>query len=107
MEDPAYNLEKYIKLIRKIKADFYTGVALNFERLAAEIEAEDMQVGKMMGAIRDSKRELEESIKSKQRESAMSAIKVAPGFIERMNNSFDENLNRIKDMDERWQKRKS
>lgn len=49
-------------------------------------------------------RELEESIKTNQRELAISAIKAAPDFIEIMNNSFDENLIRIKDLDENRQK---
>jgi len=37
-------------------------------------------------------RELDESIRSNQRESALSALKAAPDFIERMNHSFDENF---------------
>jgi hypothetical protein len=55
-----------IKAIRNIKTDFYSGVALNLERLAAEIEAEDMQVAKQMESVRDSKRKSEESIKINQ-----------------------------------------
>jgi hypothetical protein len=66
-----------------------------------------MQEGKMMASIRDLNRELEESIKSNQRESIYEAIKTAPGFIQIMNNYFDENLGRIKNLDEKWQKRKS
>lgn len=50
---------------------------------------------------------MEELIESNQRESAISAINAAPDFVEKMNNSFDENLGRIKEMDEKWQKRKS
>ena len=59
-----------------------------------------------MASTRDSKRELEELIKSNQRESVLTAVKTAPDFIETMSNSFGENLGRIKDMDERWQKGK-
>lgn len=101
MEGLANKLGEYIELIRDVKTDFYTGVALNLERLATEIEAEEMK------SVRYSNRELEELIKSNQRESAISAIKASPDFLEKMNNSFDENLGRIKDMDEKWKKRKS
>lgn len=107
MHGPEYELSEYIWQLRNVKIAFDTGVSLNLERLAAEIEAGAMQVDKQMASIMDSKRGLEELIKSNQRESALSAIKTAPDFIEIMNNSFDENLKRIKDMDERWQKRKS
>jgi hypothetical protein len=39
-------LEKQLEQTRKIKADFDAGVALNLNRLAAEIEAEDMKLEK-------------------------------------------------------------
>jgi hypothetical protein len=106
MQGPEYKLSEYIEQLRDVKTDFDTGVALNLERLATEIEAEAMQVTEKTKSIGGSKRGLEELIKSNQRESALSAIKTAPDFIEIMNNSFEENLKRIKEMDERWQKRK-
>jgi hypothetical protein len=50
---------------------------------------------------------LGELIRSDQLESGTSPIKAAPNFIEIMNNSFNENLSRIKDLDEKWQTMKS
>jgi hypothetical protein len=48
MYHEAKKLEKHKMGIRHIKDDFNAGVALNLERLAADIEAEDMQVAKQM-----------------------------------------------------------
>lgn len=82
MHGPEYKLSEYISQLRSDKIDFDAGVALNLEILAAEIEAEAMQVTEKTKSIGGSKRELEELIKYNQRESALSAIKAAPDFIE-------------------------
>ena len=57
-------------------------------------------------SIKDSKRKSDESIEIDQYESALLAIEAASDFIEIMNKSFDENIGRIKEMDEKWQKSK-
>lgn len=81
MQNESKQLEKHIMDIRRFKADIDTGVSLNLETLAADIEAEDMQVAKQMASTRDSKRKSDESIKIDQYESAISAIKAAPDFM--------------------------